>query len=325
MNKTRWAEKTLAITGGTGSFGQKYLDYALTTDVKRIVILSRDEFKHDSMRKLYGDSRLDFRICDVKDYDAVHQYLKDVDFLFHAAALKQVPSCEIQPFEAAKTNIIGSENVLRAAIANEVESVVVLSTDKAVQPVNAMGISKAMMEKIALSLAKNQSRTRINVTRYGNVLFSRGSVLPFFFERIKNKQSLPVTDLSMTRFLLPLRDAIDLVTHALFSNSTGSLFVKKSDAASLKTITDAFREFVDPSITTNSIGVRPGEKIHEILLSEEELSKAFESELYFEVNDSYQSNASLPAYSSNSTNQLNIGDLWTLMKNQTEFKLYEQY
>jgi UDP-N-acetylglucosamine 4,6-dehydratase len=317
-----WSAKTLAITGGTGSFGQKYLEYALSTEVKRIVILSRDEYKHDLIRKKFNDDRIEFRICDVRDFQSVRQSLKGVNYLFHAAALKQVPSCEIQPIEAVKTNILGSENVLRAAVENQLESVVVLSTDKAVQPVNAMGISKAMMEKIALSWSQAQSHTKINVTRYGNVLFSRGSVLPFFFERAKSNKSIPVTNLEMTRFLLPLQDAIDLVTYALFKDTSGSIFVRKSPAASISIIVEMLEMAIGRSVKMEVIGVRPGEKIHETLLSEEELSKAIETPLYFEVKLDSKSKSQISAYSSLSTNQLNAEELFALLKNQPEYADY---
>lgn len=314
-----WDKKTLSITGGTGSFGQKFLDYVLSTNVKEVRIISRDEFKHDLIKKKYLDDRIKCYVCDVRDYNRIEDCLAGSDYLFHAAALKQVPSCESHPQEAVKTNILGSENTIRAAIKNGLESVVVLSTDKAVQPVNSMGMSKALMEKIALNYSELQNTTRINVTRYGNVLFSRGSVLPFFLNRLTSGQPLTVTDYDMTRFLLPLGYAIDLVEHALFSTSTGSVFVRKSPAASVRTIVESFRQNIESDLSVVDIGVRPGEKIHETLLTEEEMMKAREDEQYYEVSSLFSQRNRRSSYRSDNTIQLDSETLWNLLIKQPEF------
>jgi UDP-N-acetylglucosamine 4,6-dehydratase/5-epimerase len=317
-NAERWKGKTLAITGGSGSFGRKMLDHVLPTGIKSIRIISRDEFKHDELRKLYPDERITFRIADVRDAGALDDKLRGVDYLFHAAALKQVPSCETQPEEAVKTNILGSMNVLDAAIRASVASVVVLSTDKAVHPVNAMGISKAMMERIALSKARHSGNTAINVTRYGNVLFSRGSVIPFFMQRAQRGEALLVTDPAMTRFLLPLSDATKLVEHALFSNETGNLYVMKSAAASVQTIASAVRSHYNEDLEIRVIGVRSGEKTHETLLTEEEYVCSVDEGEYFKSNPARRTNKPRYAYTSDKAEQLDAAGLWELLAKQSE-------
>lgn len=315
-----WTNKTLAITGGTGSFGKKFCNHVLNLDVGRVVILSRDEFKHDQMRKSFIDPRLDFRICDVRDKRAISEGLEGVNYVFHAAALKQVPSCEKQPFEAVKTNILGSQNVLNAAIEREVDSVVVLSTDKAVEPINAMGISKAMMEKLAISAGAISSKTKINVTRYGNVLFSRGSVLPYFFSRCKETKFLPITHPDMTRFLLPLQQATELVEYALQAEKSGSTFVRKSAAANIMEIVKQIQVNFAPDLSTEIVGIRPGEKVHETLLSADEFCKAEDQGNYYEVPFDAKNHKPLEAYTSQNTEQLTGKKLWETIAGCDEFK-----
>jgi len=321
-NASLWKGKTLAITGGTGSFGRKMLDHVLETDVGAVRIISRDEFKHDELRKVYTDQRVTFLIGDVRDPFALRDKLQGVDYLFHAAALKQVPSCEIQPDEAVKTNILGSMNVLEAAIQESVSSVVVLSTDKAVYPINAMGISKAMMERVALSKARLSHNTAINVTRYGNVLFSRASVIPYFMQCAKRGEPLLVTDPAMTRFLLPLADATRLVEHALFSGETGNIYVMKSPAATVNTIASAVCSHFNNDVQIRVIGPRPGEKVHETLLTEEEYSCTTEEEDYFRTNPAKKSDRPRIAYTSDKTERLDEKALWKLLQKQSEFVGY---
>jgi len=279
-------DKCLLITGGTGSFGNAVLNRFLDTDIEEIRIFSRDEKKQDDMRKRYANPKLKFYIGDVRDYNSILNATRGVDFIFHAAALKQVPSCEFHPMEAVKTNVIGTENVMEAAIQNEVKRVVCLSTDKAVYPINAMGISKAMMEKVMVAKSRNvdPEKTVICGTRYGNVMASRGSVIPLFVDQIRAGQSLTITDPNMTRFMMTLADAVDLVLYAFEHGSNGDLFVQKAPAATIETLARALTDLVGkPDHPINVIGTRHGEKLFEALLSREEMACAQDMGEYYRV------------------------------------------
>jgi UDP-glucose 4-epimerase len=267
--------KTLLITGGTGSFGNAVLSRFLDSDLKEIRVFSRDEKKQDDMRKHYCSTKLKFYIGDVRDFQSVHNAVRGVDYIFHAAALKQVPSCEFHPLEAVKTNILGTENVLEAAIQCSVKHVIVLSTDKAVYPINAMGVSKAMMEKVAVAKSRSAGPTVINVTRYGNVMASRGSVIPLFVEQINSGNPISITDPDMTRFMMTLSDAVDLVMYAFENGSPGEVFVQKSPAATIGILAQALTALMGkPDYQFNIIGTRHGEKLFEALLSREEMVAA---------------------------------------------------
>lgn len=277
--------KSLLITGGTGSFGNAVLKRFLNTDVEEVRIFSRDEKKQDDMRKLYSSPKLKFYIGDVRDYQSVLNATRGVDYIFHAAALKQVPSCEFHPMEAVKTNVLGTENVLEAAIQNEVRRVVCLSTDKAVYPINAMGISKAMMEKVMVAKSRNAGQhTVICGTRYGNVMASRGSVIPLFVEQIRAGQPLTITNPDMTRFMMTLADAVDLVLYAFQHGNNGDIFVQKAPAATIETLARALTELLGkPEHKVNLIGTRHGEKLYEALLSREEMLCAEDMGDYYRV------------------------------------------
>jgi UDP-N-acetylglucosamine 4,6-dehydratase len=276
--------KTLMITGGTGSFGNAVLRRFLDSGLQEIRILSRDEKKQDDMRKRYDNPRLKFYIGDVRDYRSVLSAMRGVDFVFHAAALKQVPSCEFHPMEALKTNVLGTENVLEAAIAAEVERVICLSTDKAVYPINAMGISKALMEKVAVAKSRNSPGTTICATRYGNVMASRGSVIPLFVEQIRKGLPITLTDPEMTRFMMTLDDAVDLVTYAFEHGNSGDILVQKAPAATIGTLAQALRELLGrPEHELRVIGTRHGEKLYEVLLSREEMVAAEDLGGYYRV------------------------------------------
>ena len=279
-------DKVLLISGGTGSFGNAVLKRFLDSDIKEIRIFSRDEKKQDDMRKRYMHSKLKFYLGDVRDYRSVLNATRGVDFIFHAAALKQVPSCEFHPIEAVKTNVLGTENVLEAAIQNQVKRVVCLSTDKAVYPINAMGISKAMMEKVMVAMSRNvdETKTVICGTRYGNVMASRGSVIPLFVEQVRAGQALSVTDPNMTRFMMTLADAVDLVLYAFEHGNNGDIFVQKAPAATVNTLAKALVGLMNkPAHPINIIGTRHGEKLYEALLSREEMSCAEDMGDYFRV------------------------------------------
>jgi UDP-N-acetylglucosamine 4,6-dehydratase len=276
--------KKLLITGGTGSFGNAVLRRFLDSDLHEIRVFSRDEKKQDDMRKKYNNSKLKFYIGDVRDYQSVLNAVRGVDFIYHAAALKQVPSCEFHPLEAVKTNVLGTENVLEAAITCDVKRVVVLSTDKAVYPINAMGISKAMMEKVAVAKSRIGSGTVINVTRYGNVMCSRGSVIPLFTNQIRTNQPITITDPAMTRFMMTLDDAVDLVLYAFEHGKPGDIFVQKAPAATIETLVYALTGLLDkPAHEIRVIGTRHGEKLYEALLSREEMVAAEDLGGYFRV------------------------------------------
>jgi len=276
--------KKLLITGGTGSFGNAVLNRFLDTDTEEIRIFSRDEKKQDDMRKRYANPKLKFYIGDVRDYQSVLNAMRGVDFVYHAAALKQVPSCEFHPMEAVKTNVLGTENVLEAAISCGVRRVVCLSTDKAVYPINAMGISKAMMEKVVVAKSRSSNETVICATRYGNVMASRGSVIPLFVEQIKAEQPITITDPDMTRFMMTLDDAVDLVLYAFEHGAPGDIYVQKAPAATIATLAHALTELMGvPEHEVRIIGTRHGEKLFEALLSREEMVAAENLEGYYRV------------------------------------------
>lgn len=269
-------DKVLMITGGTGSFGNKVLSRFLNTDLREIRIFSRDEKKQEEMRLRYNNSKLKFFIGDVRDYSSIEQALKGVDYVFHAAALKQVPSCEFFPLEAIKTNTLGAENVMTAAIINNVSKVILLSTDKAVYPINAMGMSKALMEKIMVAKSRLQAEgeTVFCATRYGNVMASRGSVIPLFINQIKNGKPITITDPTMTRFLMSLDESVDLVMFAFENCNQGDIFVQKAAASTIGTLASALKTMFQSSIPIDIIGTRHGEKLYESLISREEMVKA---------------------------------------------------
>ena len=276
----------VTITGGTGSFGSTMAGHLLSRGVGRINILSRDEAKQDEMRQRLGDPRVRFFVGDVRDYDSVADAVTGADFVFHAAALKQVPSCEFFPDQAVKTNVVGSKNVIDAAHRNGVRSVVCLSTDKAVYPVNALGMSKALMEKTAQAFARNQpnSPTTVSVTRYGNVMYSRGSVIPLFVRQLEQGRALTVTEPSMTRFLMSLQESVDLVEHAFLHAQPGDLFVKKAPASTVETLARAVSRVLghgEPEV--RPIGMRHGEKMFETLLTREEVIQSTDQGDYFQV------------------------------------------
>ena len=276
--------KNLLITGGTGSFGNAVLRRFLNSDLNEIRILSRDEKKQDDMRKRYNSSKLKFYIGDVRDYHSVLNAVRGVDYIYHAAALKQVPSCEFHPIEAVKTNVLGTENVLEAAISCGVMRVVCLSTDKAVYPINAMGISKAMMEKVAVAKSRSSTQTVINVTRYGNVMASRGSVIPLFIDQIRAGKPITITDPSMTRFMMTLDDAVNLVLYAFEHGQPGEIFVQKAPAATIEVLAKALTALVGkPAHEVRVIGTRHGEKLYEALLSREEMVAAEDLGGYYRV------------------------------------------
>ncbi len=278
-------DKTLLITGGTGSFGNAVLERFLKSDMAEIRIFSRDEKKQEDMRIALNDPKLKFYIGDVRDYNSVHDALREVNYVFHAAALKQVPSCEFYPMEAVRTNVLGAENVMRAAIANEVERCVVLSTDKAVYPINAMGISKAMMEKLMVAQSRicDPKKTVLSATRYGNVMASRGSVIPLFLDQLRAGKPLTLTDPTMTRFLMTLEESVDLVLYAFEHARPGDIFVQKAPACTVGDLAQAMRELLARQNEIKIIGTRHGEKLYESLLSREEMARAEDLGGYYRV------------------------------------------
>ncbi|AVQ31573.1 polysaccharide biosynthesis protein [Fusobacterium varium] len=279
-------DKVLLITGGTGSFGNAVLRRFLKTDIGEIRIFSRDEKKQDDMRKIYNNPKLKFYIGDVRDYNSVMDVMRGVDFVFHAAALKQVPSCEFYPVQAVYTNILGTENVLNAAIASKVKKVVCLSTDKAAYPINAMGMSKALMEKVIVAKGRNlkDDDTTICLTRYGNVMASRGSVIPLFIDQVRHGKSITVTDPNMTRFMMSLDQAVDLVLFAFKNGKNGDLFIQKSPAATIEVLAHAMKDILGrPEHEVKIIGTRHGEKLYEVLMTKEEKVRAIDMGEYFRV------------------------------------------
>ncbi|MFA6178265.1 MAG: polysaccharide biosynthesis protein [Candidatus Methylopumilus sp.] len=321
-------DKVLMITGGTGSFGNTVLKRFLGTDVSEIRIFSRDEKKQEEMRIALNNDKLKFYIGDVRDYDSIHQASKGVDYVFHAAALKQVPSCEFYPMEAIRTNVLGAENVMSAAIANNVKRVVVLSTDKAVYPINAMGISKAMMEKLMVAKARmqNDGETVLCATRYGNVMASRGSVIPLFVSQLKEGKSLTITDPNMTRFLMSLEDSVDLVLHAYEHGNQGDIFIQKAPASTVADLAQALKELFGKDNPIRTIGTRHGEKLYESLVSREEMAKAEDNGGYYRIpadnrdlnyskffSDGEEKISQLDDYTSHNTQRLNVESIKKLL------------
>jgi len=321
--------KVILITGGTGSFGTTVLDYFLSQSIKEIRIFSRDELKQEHMRIAYKDNRLNFIIGDVRDFESINNALKNVDYVFHAGALKQVPSCEFYPIQAVKTNIIGAENVMEASTRNNVKKVVVLSTDKAVYPINTMGITKALMEKLAISKARDSrvvdNKGVICATRYGNVMCSRGSIIPLFIKQIKEGKPLTVTDPRMTRFMMSLKDSVSLVLYAFENAEPGDIFVQKSPAATIETLAIALKELFDADNKIEIIGARHGEKLYESLCGVEEMSKAIDLGDYYRIPADYrdlnytkyrqEKGPQLIAeeYNSENTYRLNVNELKDLL------------
>jgi UDP-glucose 4-epimerase len=278
-------DRILLITGGTGSFGNAVLKRFVQMGLREIRVFSRDEKKQEDMRLALNDPKVKFYVGDVRNYDSVYDAMKEVNFVFHAAALKQVPSCEFYPMEALRTNVLGAENVMNAAVSRDVERVVMLSTDKAVYPINAMGLSKAMMEKVMVAKARIRSlgETVLCATRYGNVMVSRGSVIPLFVDQIKSGKPLTVTDPAMTRFLMSLEDSVDLVLHSLAHADQGDIFVQKAPAATIAVLAKALKEIFNSDIPVRVIGTRHGEKLYESLVSREEMAKAEDMGRYFRI------------------------------------------
>jgi UDP-N-acetylglucosamine 4,6-dehydratase/5-epimerase len=320
--------KVLMITGGTGSFGNTVLKRFLSTDVREIRIFSRDEKKQEDMRIALSNSKLKFYIGDVRDYDSVSNAMQGVDYVFHAAALKQVPSCEFYPMEAVKTNVLGTENVMNAAIANSVKRVVVLSTDKAVYPINAMGISKAMAEKLMVAKARLQPKgsTVFCATRYGNVMASRGSVIPLFISQLKSGKSITITDPNMTRFLMSLEDSVDLVLYAFEHGTQGDIFVQKAPASTVEVLAMALKEMFNKSGEIQLIGTRHGEKLYESLISREEMAHAQDMGDYYRIpadnrdlnyakyfSEGEEKIAQFDDYTSHNTNRLNVEQVKALL------------
>lgn len=287
MNGKTFSNSIVVITGGTGSFGETMVSHILDENPAEIRIFSRDENKQDAMRRNFNDERLKFYLGDVRDEDSVSRVIKGSNFIFHAAALKQVPSCDFFPMEAVNTNVRGSENVIRHALAYRAEGIVCLSTDKAVYPINAMGMTKALMEKVATSEARNNmsSNTRITITRYGNVMMSRGSVIPLFIDQIYRGKPLTITNPDMTRFLMSLNDSVSLVKHAFLNGSNGDLFVQKAPASTVLTLAKAIAKILNKEMELRYkiIGTRHGEKLFESLLSSEDSARVIEEEKYFRV------------------------------------------
>lgn len=277
--------KILLVTGGTGSFGNAVVNRFLNTEIKEIRILSRDEKKQEDMRKLYNNDKLKFYMGDVRDYSSIEGAFIGVDYVFHAAALKQVPSCEFYPLEAVKTNVLGSDNVITACVKNSVKKAIFLSTDKAAYPINAMGMSKAMMEKnvIARSRQLRQNDTVLCLTRYGNVMASRGSVIPLFLDQINSKKPITITNPDMTRFMMTLEDAVDLVLYAFQHGEQGDLFVQKAPAATIDVLAKAVLDLKKCDISPVYIGTRHGEKLYEVLVTQEEMTKAIDLGEFFRI------------------------------------------
>ena len=326
--------KTLLITGGTGSFGNAVLDKLIGSEISEIRILSRDEKKQHDMRVHYNNPRIKFFIGDVRDRESIRAAFNEVDYVFHAAALKQVPSCEFFPMEAVKTNIYGTDNLLTIAKKKQVKKVVVLSTDKAAYPINAMGMSKALMEKVMVAKSRelNDSRLVFCGTRYGNVMASRGSVIPLFIEQIKSGKDLTITDPNMTRFMMNLDNAVDLVIHAFKNGNNGDLFIQKSPAATIQTLAKALIELYSSKSKIKNIGVRHGEKMYETLVTKEEMLNAEDQGKYFKIlpddrdlnYDQYFSKGSkktiMDEYNSNNTKLLNVEEMKSLLLKLPELK-----
>ncbi len=327
-------DKVLLITGGTGSFGSAALKRFLNTDIKEIRIFSRDELKQDDMRRYYGSAKLKFYIGDVRDKNSIDDAMRGVDYVFHAAALKQVPSCEFYPMQAVKTNVIGTENVLNSAISFGVKKVICLSTDKAVYPINAMGVSKAMMEKVIVAKGRNVKDTMIACTRYGNVMASRGSVIPLFIEQIRNGLPMTVTDPNMTRFMMSLDQAVDLVLFAFENGESGDIFVQKAPAATVELLAYTLKNLLGKSKNVvKVIGTRHGEKLYETLLTKEEMVKAIDLGNYYRIpsdtrdlnynqffEDGEEVITQAHEYHSHNTHRLNEEELRELLLNLEEIE-----
>lgn len=320
--------KILLVTGGTGSFGNAVVKRYLQTDIKEIRILSRDEKKQEDMRKHYHNDKLKFYIGDVRDYNSIEGAFIDVDYVFHAAALKQVPSCEFYPIEAVKTNVIGSDNVITACVKNGVKKAIFLSTDKAAYPINAMGMSKALMEKnvIARSRQLKITDTILCLTRYGNVMASRGSVIPLFLEQINQNKPITITNPDMTRFMMTLDDAVDLVFYAFENGEQGDLFVQKSPAASIEILAKALLELKECSTPPSYIGTRHGEKLYEVLVTQEEMTRVIDLNDFYKIPsdnrnlnyDKYIEHGKtrlndIVSYNSHNTTQLSISEMKNLL------------
>ena len=275
--------KTLLISGGTGSFGNAVLDRFINSEIGEIRVFSRDEKKQDEMRRKYQSSKIKFHIGDVRDKDSINSAMKGVDFVFHAAALKQVPSCEFYPMEAVKTNIIGTSNVVDVAVENSIKKIICLSTDKAVYPINSMGVSKAMMEKVFVAKSRISGNTKIIGTRYGNVMASRGSVIPLFYNQLINDKPLTITNPDMTRFMMTLQNAVDLVLYAFENGESGDIFVQKAPSSSIGQLADVMKKIFKSKSKVKSIGIRHGEKMHETLLSKEEKLVSEDLGNYFRI------------------------------------------
>lgn len=316
------------VTGGTGSFGKTVVKSLLSRDIKEIRIFSRDEDKQDLMRSEYNDERLKFYLGDVRDYRSIDSAIRGVDYIFHAAALKQVPSCEFFPMQAVLTNVQGSDNVIRAAVENDVKRVVCLSTDKAVYPINAMGMTKALMEKVAQSYARQvgDEGTVISCVRYGNVMFSRGSVIPRFIEQIKSQKAITITEPTMTRFLLALSESVELVQHAFEYAKQGDIFIKKAPATTVADLAQALKNLFNSDVETKVIGFRHGEKLYETLASKEELTTAEDMGSYYRIlmdardlnyekyfTEGNQQEINYEDYHSHNTQQLSIKEVEELL------------
>ncbi len=276
-------KKRILITGGTGSFGKNVLKRLLKEDISEVRIFSRDEKKQFDLRNSINDKRVSFYIGDIRDISSLENSLKNIDMVFHAAALKQVPSCEYFPYEAVQTNIIGAKNLISLSIKNNIKKVIFLSTDKAVYPINAMGMTKALMEKLVFAASKNVKKTIFCVTRYGNVMMSRGSVIPLFVDQIKNKKDITITDPNMTRFLMSLEESVDLVLHALKFGKQGDLFIQKSPATTILTLAKAIKSIFSSKVNIKIIGTRLGEKKHETLISKEEMIRSEDQKKYYRI------------------------------------------
>jgi UDP-N-acetylglucosamine 4,6-dehydratase len=337
MNSKTFEKKSFIIFGGTGSFGEKMLRHLLKFKIKEIIIFSRDEKKQENLRRSIKDQRVNYIIGDIRDKESVNRSVQKIDYVFQAAALKQVPSCEFFPLEAYKTNVLGTSNVIEESVKSGVKKIVVLSTDKAVYPINAMGISKAMMEKIAIAKAREMQikkfKTKILITRYGNVMFSRGSLLPLLIKQIKNNHNLTITDPEMTRFMMSLDDSVNLVMEAFKNGNNGDIYIQKSPGCRIIDIANALLIIFKKKNKIDIIGSRHGEKINEYLCSSEEMTKSLDIKKYYKIpadnrNINYDLHANknkitkqLEAYSSNKTQQLSINEIIKLIKQQSEFRV----
>jgi len=330
-----YGRNKILVTGGTGSFGKTVIKQFIDTDVSEIRVFSRDEAKQDYMRSEFDDERIKYYIGDVRDYDSVYAAVRGIDYIFHAAALKQVPSCEFFPIQAVLTNVHGSDNLIRAAVEHDVKRVVCLSTDKAVYPVNAMGMTKAMMEKVAQSYARQYTdeQTVISCVRYGNVMYSRGSVIPRFIEQIKSNKPITITEGSMTRFLLALPESVELVQYAFEHARQGDIFIKKAPACTVDDLAQALKNLFNTDIETRSIGIRHGEKLYETLASKEELVTAEDMGSFYRIrmdardlnyekyfSEGNEQEINYEDYHSHNTRQLNVKEVEELLLTLPEIR-----